>query len=113
MNGPKTIPCGDCRYYVDAPMGTAPESGQCLCDDIARPVDPWSTCEAAEKKTASFKPGDKVRIVGDCYEAEKYAGQVWTVASPPWEVSGNEIVLLHGKAGGFSTRFLELVEAVT
>jgi len=57
-----------------------------------------------------LKPGDKVVMV-NCLEAEEYAGQVWTVASEPWELGhGEEVIKLEGKAGGFATRCLRKVE---
>lgn len=56
-----------------------------------------------------MKIGTKVTMK-NCAEAEKYAGRVWTTRSEPWDCCGTEVVLLEGKAGGFATECLEIVE---
>jgi len=53
--------------------------------------------------------GTKVRMV-NCLEAERYKDKIWTTRSEPWMLCGSEVVLLEGKAGGFATEFLEIVE---
>lgn len=59
---------------------------------------------------AKLKPGDQVVIV-KCYESKlpKYKGKVFTVRSEPWRVSGQDVVLLDGLAGGWATKFLKKV----
>lgn len=59
-----------------------------------------------------MKIGTKV-IMKNCAEVEKYAGRIWTTRSEPWDCCGTEVVLLEGKAGGFATDCLEIVEEVT
>ncbi len=53
-----------------------------------------------------MKIGTHVKMV-NCYEAGKYRDKVWITRSEPWLLGhGAEVVLLEGKAGGFSTEFL-------
>ena len=58
----------------------------------------------------NLKPGDKVIMIV-CAEAclKKNFNKIWTVRSEPWNVCGEEVVLLEGKPGGFATKFLERV----
>lgn len=59
-----------------------------------------------------FNLGDKVVMV-NCAEAEKYKDKVWTIGSNPWVLGcGEEVILLQGKSGGFSTKCLRKVEDV-
>ncbi len=53
--------------------------------------------------------GTKVKMV-KCLEAKKYPDKVWVTRSEPYTVCGSEVVLLEGRAGGFATEFLEIVE---
>lgn len=57
-----------------------------------------------------LRPGDTVRMTDKYYEGEVYAGKVWKVRSWPWTVCGEKVVLLEGRAGGYSVDGLELVE---
>jgi hypothetical protein len=53
-----------------------------------------------------LKPGDYVVMV-NCAEAKKYKTKVWKVRSAPWKLDhGEEVILLEGKSGGFSTEYL-------
>jgi len=52
--------------------------------------------------------GTKVIMV-NCFEAEKYQGKVWTVASEPWQCCGAKLVLLEGFRGGFDVKRLKKV----
>jgi len=56
-----------------------------------------------------MKIGTKVRMV-NCLEAENYKDRVWVIASEPWQVGGNWVVLLEGYKGGFAVKFLEEVK---
>jgi len=59
----------------------------------------------------NLKPKDVVVMV-DCYEAtmDKYKDKEFVVRSEPWKLGhGEEVVLLEGKSGGFSTDCLKLV----
>ena len=44
------------------------------------------------------------------FEGKKYAGKIWTVASVPWKVCGDEIVALEGFRGGYSVDGLRKIE---
>ena len=58
-----------------------------------------------------FTPGDRVVMV-NCLEAETYKDKVWTVGSNPCVLGcKEEVVLLVGKSGGFSTKCLKKIEA--
>ena len=58
-----------------------------------------------------MKIGTKVKMV-NCAEAEKYKDRVWTTRSEPWQIgSGEWLVLLEGKSGGFDVECLEEVSA--
>ena len=58
---------------------------------------------------SKLKAGDKVVMV-NCSEAEKYGNRVWTTRSEPWVLGcGEEVILLEGKSGGFSTNCLRKV----
>lgn len=56
-----------------------------------------------------MKVGTKVKMV-NCSEADKYPDKIWETRSEPWEVCGEMVVLLKGKAGGFSVNCLKVVE---
>jgi hypothetical protein len=59
-----------------------------------------------------LKPGEQVVMV-NCYEAmmDKYKDKVFAVRSEPWKLGhGEEVVLLEGISGGFSTDCLKRVE---
>lgn len=55
-----------------------------------------------------MKIGTKVKMI-NCAEAEKYPDKIWETRSEPWEVCGEMVVLLKGRAGGFSVKCLEVV----
>ena len=57
----------------------------------------------------ALKPKDHVIMV-DCYEAERHEGEVWAVASNPWQLCGKEVVMLEGFSGSFATEFLRLTD---
>jgi len=60
----------------------------------------------------NLKPGDQVKMV-NCCEAkmDKYKDKVFTVRSEPWKLGhGEEVVLIEGVSGGFSTGCLERVK---
>lgn len=59
-------------------------------------------------KVRKMPIGTKVRMV-NCYEAESYPNKVWKTRSEPWEMCGEMVVLLEGKAGCFSVSCLEIV----
>lgn len=52
--------------------------------------------------------GTKVKMV-NCYEAEIYPDKIWEIRSEPWWVCGEPLVLLKGRAGGFSLNCLKVV----
>ena len=62
------------------------------------------------KKETKLKPGDKVVMTDKYFEGKKYAGKIWTVASVPWKVCGDEIVALEGFRGGYSVDGLRKVK---
>ncbi len=62
-----------------------------------------------KQKTSTLRPGDVVRMTDKYYEGKKYAGKDWKVRSWPWTACGEEVVLLEGRAGGYSVDGLELV----
>lgn len=61
------------------------------------------------KDIPHLRVGDLVIMV-DCYEAELHAGKTWDVISDPWNVCGNDVVLLAGYRGGFAVENLKKVE---
>lgn len=57
-----------------------------------------------------MKPGDKVKMNGNYYVSPENRDKIWTVRSEPWICGGQEVVLLEGKAGGYATNGLTVVE---
>lgn len=57
---------------------------------------------------AKIRKGDSVKMV-NCFEAEKYAGQVFTVTTEPYQISCTWCVGLEGRRGGFDIACLEKV----
>lgn len=64
-----------------------------------------------KNSTNTLEIGTSVVMV-DCAEAKKHQGKVWKTRSHPWEVCGELVVLLEGKAGGFAVSNLKVVSEV-
>lgn len=58
----------------------------------------------------ALKPGDRVRINDKFGLADKYDGQIFTVASEPWTVGSMQLVKLQGERGAVRVDGLEVVE---
>lgn len=115
--------CGSCKHFKPK-VGTA--SGYCLMnkyDPAVVACDPenpyWLVtrsrirCRDYEhKEETMLKIGDKVKMNGKYYVSEENREKVWTVRTEPWMVSGQLVVKLEGKAGGYAVDGLDLVEAV-
>lgn len=57
-----------------------------------------------------MKIGTKVVMI-NCVEADENRDKVWITCSKPWTLGhGEEVVKLKGKAGGFATSCLRVVE---
>ena len=66
-------------------------------------------------KRPKYKPsglhvGDKVKM-HTCVESrlDKYKDREFTCLSEPWDLCGNEVILLDGVRGGFATEYLKKV----
>lgn len=58
-----------------------------------------------------FKVGDKVRMSPECAEYLIYKDKIWSVTRASYRIGFSELANLKGFSGGFSTKFLDLVEA--
>lgn len=56
-----------------------------------------------------MKIGDKVIMNDKYYVSAENRGKVWTVRSEPWKCSGQLVVLLEGKSGGYAVDGLDIV----
>ncbi|MBQ9604708.1 MAG: hypothetical protein IJR45_04760, partial [Firmicutes bacterium] len=58
----------------------------------------------------ALNPGARVRINDKFGLADKYDGQIFTVASEPWTVGSMQLVKLQGERGAVRVDGLEVVE---
>lgn len=56
-----------------------------------------------------IKIGAKVRMNNKYHVSEENRGKVWTVRSEPWLCSGQMVVKLEGKSGGYAVDGLDPV----
>lgn len=56
-----------------------------------------------------MKIGDKVIMNDKYYVSAENRGKVWVVRSEPWKCSGQLVVLLEGKSGGYAVDGLNIV----
>lgn len=55
-----------------------------------------------------MKIGDKVVMNDKYYVSKENKGKVWTVRSETWKCSGQLVVLLEGKSGGYAVDGLDI-----